>query len=141
VYNYLKLRSCSNLACETFQLVEPASETPAARLSRVQSIARQWGLGNGSDAVEVSVESFNGDCVVSRHAVAIDRPEPAAVEVDEDEQPVTITITKAQARVVLAGLSRRYIELEALGGWEAEALGKEAKATYQSIDKQVYGDA
>lgn len=76
----------------------------------------------------------------TRDALAAERASQAApVKVDEDEQPVTITITKAQAAIVLAGLSRRYIELECLGGWEANALGQETKATYQSIDKQVYG--
>lgn len=67
-------------------------------------------------------------------------PEPPVVEIDEDEQPVSITLTKAQARVVLAALSRRCIELETIGGWEATTLGGEAKAIYQSVDKQVYGE-
>ncbi len=69
-----------------------------------------------------------------------EQPKPPVVEIDEDEQPVSITLTKAQARVVLAALSRRCIELENLGGWEANILGGEAKAIYQSVDKQVYGE-
>ena len=69
-------------------------------------------------------------------------PEPVSpvVEIDEDDQPVTITLTKAQARVVLAAVSRRCDELETLGGWEAKALGGEAKEIYRSVDKQVYGE-
>lgn len=69
-------------------------------------------------------------------------PEPVkpVVEIDEDEQPVSITLTKAQARVVLAALSRRCLELETLGGWEAKTLGDEAKEIYRSVDKQTYGE-
>lgn len=134
---FIKLKSLSNQACET-QTITKANESTPVFVARVQAVARGWGRGNGSTAVQVSVETYGGECVVSAHAFAI----PATpVEVDEDEQPVTITITKAQAAIVLAGLSRRYIELECLGGWEANVLGQETKATYQSIDKQVYGDA
>ena len=74
--NYLKLKSCSNLACETFTISQRESEHPTDFLSRVRVIARQWGLANGSTAVEVSVENFSCGCVVSQHVISIDRPAP-----------------------------------------------------------------
>ncbi len=83
---------------------------------------------------------------------AWEAPQASVVEVDEDEQPVTITITKAQARLVLAALSERHDTVQKLydfesqqgqlsGAVRSEALVRDTKATYQSIDKQVYGDA
>ena len=73
---YLKLKSCSNLACETQTIDTRDHETQPAFLLRVQRHAKAWGLGNGSTSVEVSVQSYGGDCIVSTHAVAIDRPAP-----------------------------------------------------------------
>lgn len=63
-------------------------------------------------------------------------PEP---EADEDALPVTLTVTKSQARTILAALSRRCNELDILGGPDAEALSKETREIYQSVDGQVYG--
>lgn len=144
---FIKLKSLSNQACET-QTITKANDSTPEFVARVQAVARGWGRGNGSTAVQVSVETYGGECVVSAHAFAI--PAPPVVRFDEDEQPVTITITKAQARLVLAGLSERNDTLQKLydfecqqgqlsGAVRSEALVRETKATYQSIDKQVYG--
>lgn len=142
--NYLKLKSCSNLACETQTIASRDRELPSEFLSRVQAIARQWGRGNGSAAVEVSVENFSCGTVVSHHVVAIEQPAPKpepVVEVepvDEETLPVRLTLTKAHARIVLAALERRVKELDSLGGDQAEALRDETREVYQSIDKQVF---
>jgi len=132
---FIQLKSCSNTACET-KIFEAAANSLSAYelVNKVQDIAKAWGLGNGSKRVLVSAETCPGGCVVSEHAVEVPQPEP----VDEDEQPVSITITKAQVGIVLAALSRRYADLDDLGGDEAKALAEDAKAAYQSIDAQVY---
>lgn len=67
---YIKLKSCSNAACEIKTL--ESLELPSSFDVRV--VAEAWGAGNGSKAVEVSVENYAGDIVVSPHAVTVYRP-------------------------------------------------------------------
>jgi hypothetical protein len=51
---------------------------------------------------------------------------------------VTLTVSLNQVRAILAALSRRCDELESLGGQQASEHAAEARATYQSVDRQVF---
>ena len=86
VTNFIMFKSCSNLACEQQTIDSRDRELPSELLSRVQAIARQWGRGNKSTAVEVCVETIGGGTVVSRHVVAIDQPAPKPVLKDVTEE-------------------------------------------------------
>ena len=72
--NFILFKSQSNLAREQQTIGSRDCELASEFLSRVQALARQWGRGNKSTAVEVCVETYGGGTVVSRHAVAIDQP-------------------------------------------------------------------
>jgi len=63
------------------------------------------------------------------------QPDPDAVE------NVTLTVSLNQARTILAALNRRCDELGSLGGQQASEQAAEARAAYQSIDRQVFQGA
>jgi hypothetical protein len=67
------------------------------------------------------------------------REVPVALEADPDAvENVTLTVSLNQARTILAALNRRYDELESLGGQQASEQATEARAAYQSVDRQVF---
>jgi hypothetical protein len=70
---------------------------------------------------------------VAREVPVAPQPDPDAVE------NVTLTVSLNQARTILAALNRRCDELEQLpAAPHGDQLLAEARATYQSIDRQVF---
>jgi len=123
---YIQFKSLSNPATEAL-VHESASPMLIDGIKDFAlNAAKRWGESNGSDAVDYTVENYVGNVIVRNWVCC--------------ERPVSLTVTREQARIVLSALNRRFEELDSLGGPEAETARDAARATYQSIDKQVYGE-
>lgn len=68
---YVRLKSCSNVAEETQVFEAPSPLVGAEVVIRARVSARSWGLANGSDAVQVSVENYTCGCIVPQHVVDV----------------------------------------------------------------------
>jgi hypothetical protein len=120
---YIKLKSCSNAACETQVLECPSPLFAHEVVNKVQGIAKAWGRGNGSKYVEVSAETYAGGCVVSQHVVEV--PQPQA--------PVL------RATLNLEGSTQFWAVLEALqqyidNGNDADDVSEELEAKLEAAE-------
>jgi len=101
-----------------------------------------WDDNGDADACEsrrdcvACIDKRLDECRVARlawEAEQTPQPDPEAVE------NVTLTVSLNQARTILAALNRRCDELEQLpAAPHGDQLLAEARATYQSIDRQVF---
>lgn len=110
---YIKLKSCSNAACE----IQTLESLELPRSLDAGNIARVWGAGNGSKTVEVSVENYAGDIVVSPHAVTVYRKEPVVAPAPKPLRDVLSLDSAVKFHAVLEAL-QQFID----NGRDAEEL-------------------
>lgn len=104
---YIKLKSCSNAACETQVFESSPTEFSAYEfVCKAQDIAKAWGRGNGSNFVEVSAETYAGGCVVSQHVVEVPQPQAPAPKPLRD---VLVLNSSVKFHAVLEAL-QQYID-------------------------------
>jgi hypothetical protein len=105
------------------------TSTLTKAVERIDGLHRRYAAGELQYTTRFAVEEAR--------RIASERGGAAQADPDAVEN-VTLTVSLNQARTILAALNRRYDELESLGGQQASEQATEARAAYQSVDRQAF---